>query len=70
MSVYINGPGHMTKMAAMRPMPIYGKTIKKSFSGTDGPILTKPGTLVHYSLYNHDLGLTLNYFMARSILVT
>ena len=27
--VYINGPGHMTKMAAM---PIYGKTLKKSFS--------------------------------------
>ena len=27
--VYINGPGHMTKMAAM---PIYGKNIKKSSS--------------------------------------
>ena len=27
--VYINGPGHMTKMAAM---PIYGKNLKKSFS--------------------------------------
>ena len=25
--VYINGPGHMTKMAAM---PIYGKNLKKS----------------------------------------
>ena len=27
--VYINGPGHMTKMAAM---PIYGKKLKKSSS--------------------------------------
>ena len=26
--VYINGPGHMTKIAAM---PIYGKNLKKSF---------------------------------------
>ena len=27
MKVYINGPGHMTKMTAM---PIYGKNLKKS----------------------------------------
>ena len=27
--VYINGPGHMTKMAAM---PIYGKNLKKPYS--------------------------------------
>ena len=27
--VYINGPGHMTKVAAM---PIYGKNLKKNFS--------------------------------------
>ena len=27
--VYINGPGHMTKMAAM---PIYGKNLRKSSS--------------------------------------
>ena len=27
--VYINGPGHMTKMAVM---PIYGKNLKKSSS--------------------------------------
>ena len=27
--VYINGPGHMTKMAAM---PIYGKNLKNSSS--------------------------------------
>ena len=29
MKVYSNGPGHMTKMAAM---PIYGKNLKKSSS--------------------------------------
>ena len=39
--VYINGPGHMTKMAAM---PIYGKKpLKIFFSGTGGPIVTKLG---------------------------
>ena len=30
-----NGPGHMTKMAAM---PIYGKNLKKIFSGTKKPM--------------------------------
>ena len=35
-NVYINNPGHMTKMAAM---PIYGKNPSKIFfSGTTGPI--------------------------------
>ena len=39
--VYINGPGHMTKMAAM---PIYGKNPSKIFfSRTGGPIFTKLG---------------------------
>ena len=39
--VYINGPGHMTKMAAT---PIYGKNPSKIFfSGTGGPIFTKLG---------------------------
>ena len=34
--MYINDPGHMTKMAAM---PIYGKNPSKIFfSGTGGPI--------------------------------
>ena len=33
--VYINGPGHMTKMAAM---PIYGKNLKKS-SPPEPPVL-------------------------------
>ena len=39
--VYINGPGHMTKMAAM---PIYGKNPSKIFfSRTGGPIFMKLG---------------------------
>ena len=39
--VYINGPGHMTKMAAM---PIYGKNPSKIFFfRTSGPIFTKLG---------------------------
>ena len=39
--VYINGPGHMTKMAAT---PIYGKnTSKIFFSRTGEPIFTKLG---------------------------
>ena len=39
--MYINGPGHMTKMAAM---PIYGKNPSKIFfSGTGGPISKKLG---------------------------
>ena len=39
--VYINGPGHMNKMAAM---PIYGKNPSKIFfSRTAGLIFTKLG---------------------------
>ena len=39
--VYINGPGHMTKMAAT---PIYGENPSKIiFSRTGGPIFTKLG---------------------------
>ena len=38
--VYINGPGHMTKMAAT---PIYGKNPSKIFSRTGGPIFTNLG---------------------------
>ena len=37
-NVYINNPGHMTKMAAM---PIYDFNPFKIFSGTAGPISTK-----------------------------
>ena len=40
MKVYINGPGHMTKMAAT---PIFGKNPSKIFSRTGWPIFTKLG---------------------------
>ena len=67
--MYINNPGHMTKMATM---PIYGKNPSKIFfSGTSGPISTKLG-MKHqwrkrYNVYrNHDPVMTLTYFTARS----
>ena len=67
-----NGPGHMTKMAAM---PIYGKNLKKIFfSGTKEPMTLKVGMqhlmLEYYQVCsNDDPGLTLTYFTARSNLV-
>ena len=67
--MYINDPGHMTKMAAM---PIYGTNPSKIFfSGTGGPILTKLGMkhqwLKYYNVYiNHDPVMTLTYFTTRS----
>ena len=71
--VYINGPGHMTKMAAM---PIYGKNSSKIFfSRTGEPIFTKLG-MYHRGLLpiivyiNDDPGVTLTYFTARSNLET
>ena len=72
MKVCSNGPGHMTKMAAM---PIYGKNLKKIFfSGTIRLMTLKLGmqhrVLEHYQVYsNDDPGLTLTYFTARSNLV-
>ena len=51
--MYINNPGHMTKMAAM---PIYGKNPSKIFfSGTGGPISKKLGMKhrwLKYYMYN------------------
>ena len=71
--VYINGPGHKTKMAAM---PIYGKNSSKIFfSRTGGPIFTKLG-MKHWGLLpiivyiNDDPRVTLTYFTARSNLET
>ena len=67
-----NGPGHMTKIAAM---PIYGKNLKKIFfSGTKRPMTLKicmwHRVLEYYQVYsNDDPELTLNYFIARSNLV-
>ena len=70
--MFINNPGHMTKMAAM---PIYGKYPSKIFSsGSGGPISTKLGMkhwgLEYYNVFiNYDLWMTLTYFTARSTYV-
>ena len=67
--MYINIPGHMTKMAAM---PIYGKNPSKIFfSRTGGPISLKLGMEHHwlkfYIVYiNDDPVMTLTFFTARS----
>ena len=59
MKVCSNGPGHMTKMAAM---PIYGKNLKKS--SLEPKV---QWVLVYYQVCsNDDPGLTLTYFTARS----
>ena len=45
--MFLNNPGHMTKMATM---PLYGKNPSKFFfSGTTGPISTKLG-MKHWGL--------------------
>ena len=67
--MYINNPGHMTKMAAM---PIYGKNPSKIFfCGTGGLISMKLGMkhrwLKQYNVFiNHDPVMTLTYFTERS----
>ena len=69
MKVCSNGPGHMTKMAAM---PIYGKNLKKIFSRTKRP-MTLNLCMQHLVLgsyqicSNGDPGLTLTYFTASRI---
>ena len=68
MKVYINGQGHMTKMAAMAMNS--KKPLKIFFSRTRRPNILKLG-MKHqgeelYKVYiNHDLGMTLTYFIAR-----
>ena len=67
-----NGPGHMTKLAAM---PIYGKkNLKIFFAGTKRSMTLKlvmqQQVLKYYQVYsNYDPGLTLTYFTAKSNLV-
>ena len=64
--VYINGPDHMTKMAAM------AINIKKiSFSRIIRPMILKlgmkhQGKELYIVIINHDPGMTLTYFTARS----
>ena len=69
MKVYINGQGHMTKMAAMA---INSKNVVKIFFfRIRRPMILKLGMkhlgMEHYKVYiNHDPGMTFTYFMARS----
>ena len=69
MKVYINGHGHMTKMAAMAINS--KKCLKIFFFRIRRPMILKLGVkhlgMELYKVYiNHDPGMTLNYFMARS----
>ena len=67
--MYINNPGHMTKMAAT---PIYGKNTSKIFlSRIFGSISKKLGMkhrrLKYYNVYiNHGPVMTLTFFTAMS----
>ena len=69
MKVCISGQGHMNKMAAMAINS--NKTLKIFFSRTRRPMILKLG-MKHlgeelYKVYiNHDLGMTLTYFMANT----
>ena len=61
--MYINGPGHMTKMATM---PIYGKNLQKTFSyRTNSHMIMKLGTehyeLKLYTVYDPGVDLDLFY---------
>ena len=68
--MYINNPGHMTKMAVM---PIYGKNPSKIFfSRTGGSISKKLGmkhrSLKYYNVHihvNHDPVMTLTFFLRQ-----
>ena len=69
MKVYTNGQGHMTKMAAMA---INSKKCLKNLllqnqKAYDFEIGVKHLGMELYKVYiNHDPGMTLTYFMARS----
>ena len=62
--MYINNPGHMTKMAAM---PIYGKNPSKIFFSRTGVSISKKLGMKHrwrkyYNVYiNHDPVKTLTF---------
>ena len=71
MKVYINGPGHMTKMATMAIDS--KKHLKIFFTRTRMPMILKLG-MKHqgeelykvYIYHHHDPVMTMTYFMARS----
>ena len=63
-----NGSGHMSNMATMH---IYGKNLKKIFTGTKKvKVSMQHRVLEYYQISSNDYsGLTLTYFTARSNLV-
>ena len=68
--VYINGQGHMIKMAAMA-INRKKKTLKIFFSRTRRPLILKlsmkhQGKELYKVYINHDPGMTLTYVTARS----
>ena len=69
MKVYINGQGHMTKMATMA---INTQNLQTSSSlEPEGPMILKldmkdRGKEFYKVYINHDPGMTLTYFTARS----
>ena len=65
--VYINGPGHMTKMAAM---PLYGKNLLQNQKSYDLETWHVASGTSSTKSRNDDPGLTMTYFTARSNLVT
>ena len=72
--VCINGPGHMTKVAAM-PLNGKKKTLKIFYSRTGSPMILElsirhRGLKLYEDCINGDSGFTYTYFMAISNLVT
>ena len=63
MKVYLNGPGHITKMAAM---PIYDKTLKNLLLKNQKSFDLETS---HAVSITDDSGLTMTYFAARSNLI-
>ena len=55
--MFINNPGHVTKMAAMPIYMVYGKNLSKIFpSGTGEPISRKHG-MRHQLLKYHNINI-------------
>ena len=61
-NVYINNPGHMTKVATSS---IYGINSSKIFFSRTGELISKKLGMNHRYI-NHDPVMTLTQFMARS----
>ena len=62
-TIYINSPGHMTKMFAM---PIMVKSFKMFFLGTRSLMILKLGTTLNFYIMDVP-GLALTHFMEGQI---